>query len=172
MREGDKHLSGITVKLLDSNNTEVKTTTTNAEGYYIFDNLDKGVYKIKVSIPTKYNVTEKLVGTNIEINSKINSDGITDEITKLNSISSPLIKEEYVNGGLALKEAKLVVEYREEGTEKVLAEGYEENKLYDDSYNAINGDGKVPNNYKEVRVEGSPSGLIDKDIVKVIYYYS
>ena len=172
LMENERNLQNITVKLLDSNNTVVKTTTTDANGYYIFDNLEKKDYKVKFDAGNKYTITKKEIGSNIEINSKANLDGVTDVITKLNSLDSPLITEEFVNAGLVLKDARLVVKYLEEGTNKVLAEGYSEDKKYGDSYTTINGDGKVSQNYNEVRIEGLPSGIIDKDLTEVIYYYA
>ena len=98
----EKYLEGTTVKLLNStNNAEVTRTTTNAQGEYEFTDLAKGTYKVEVAIDDLHELTDKEVGTNKEINSKFNqSTKQTDEITKLNTISSPEIIEENVNAGI------------------------------------------------------------------------
>ena len=44
-------ISGATVKLLDATGTTVATTTTDANGYYRFDNLPAGSYAIEVATP-------------------------------------------------------------------------------------------------------------------------
>ena len=98
----EKYLEGTTVKLLNnSNNSEMTRTTTNEQGEYEFANLAKGTYKVEVEIDNLHELTEKEVGTNKEINSKFNQlSKQTDEITKLNTISSPDIIEENVNAGI------------------------------------------------------------------------
>ena len=42
---------GILVKLLDSSNTILATTTTDDAGIYVFDNLDPGAYRIEIPFP-------------------------------------------------------------------------------------------------------------------------
>ena len=98
----EKYLEGTTVKLLNnSNNSEMTRTTTNEQGEYEFANLAKGTYKVEVEIDNLHELTEKEIGTNREINSKFNQlSKQTDEITKLNTISSPDIIEENVNAGI------------------------------------------------------------------------
>ena len=62
-----------------------------SNGYYKFENLPKGEYYVQVKIPNeKYELTEKQVGTNNEINSKFNEEEKeTDKIEGLNSIDLP-----------------------------------------------------------------------------------
>ena len=98
----EKYLEGTTVKLLNNyNNSEMTRTTTNEQGEYEFANLAKGTYKVEVEIDNLHELTEKEIGTNREINSKFNQlSKQTDEITKLNTISSPDIIEENVNAGI------------------------------------------------------------------------
>ena len=98
----EKYLEGTVVKLLNStNNTEVIRTTTNTHGEYEFTDLAKGTYKVEVEIDSLHELTDKEVGTNREINSKFNqASKQTDEITKLNTISSPEIIEDNVNAGI------------------------------------------------------------------------
>ena len=100
--DGETYAEGVTLKLLNStNNAEITTTTTNAQGEYEFNNLDKGTYKVEVAIDDLHELTDKEVGTNKEINSKFNTDTKqTDEITRLNTISAPEIIEDNVNAGI------------------------------------------------------------------------
>ncbi len=100
--DGEAYIQGTTLKLLNSaNNTQIATTTTNANGEYEFNNLDKGLYKVEVAIDDLHELTDKEVGTNREINSKFNTDTKqTDEITRLNTISAPEIIEDNVNAGI------------------------------------------------------------------------
>ena len=81
----ESFIQGTTVKLLNStNNEEVTRTTTNGNGEYAFNNLDKGTYKVEVEVDNLHELTEKEVGTNREINSKFNTDTKrTDEINKI-----------------------------------------------------------------------------------------
>jgi len=41
-------VSGVTVLLFDSSDTQVRSTTTSANGYYFFDNLAPGSYYVKI----------------------------------------------------------------------------------------------------------------------------
>jgi len=47
----EKLLTGVTVRLLDANGTEVKRTLTNANGFYIFDPLPPGNYALSFVMP-------------------------------------------------------------------------------------------------------------------------
>ena len=97
----EKYLEGTTARLLNNTNIEIARTTSNAQGEYEFTDLAKGTYKVEVEIDNLHELTEKEIGTNREINSKFNqSSRQTDEITKLNTISSPEIIEENVNAGI------------------------------------------------------------------------
>lgn len=53
--DDEKGIEGIEVQLLDADDSDKKlaTVTTNADGYYLFDDLDLGNYKIKVIVPTE-----------------------------------------------------------------------------------------------------------------------
>ena len=98
----EKYLEGTVVKLLNiTNNAEVAKTTTNAQGEYEFTDLAKGTYKVEVEIDDLHELTDKEVGTNREINSKFNqTTKQTDEIKRLNTISSPELIEDNVNAGI------------------------------------------------------------------------
>ncbi|MBV5335812.1 carboxypeptidase regulatory-like domain-containing protein, partial [bacterium] len=41
-------VSGVTVLLFDNSDTQVRSTTTDANGYYFFDNLAPGSYYVKI----------------------------------------------------------------------------------------------------------------------------
>ena len=98
----EKYLEGTEVKLLSgTNNVEVTSTTTNAQGEYEFSDLAKGTYKIEVEIDDLHELTEKRVGANSEINSKFNQDTKqTDEITSLNTDTLPELIEKNINAGI------------------------------------------------------------------------
>jgi protocatechuate 3,4-dioxygenase beta subunit len=61
---GEAGLAGVTVKLLNSAGTVVSTTTTDANGNYLFDNLTPGDYSAQVVAPTGYFVSPKDQGGN------------------------------------------------------------------------------------------------------------
>ncbi len=44
----EEGIQGVVVKLYDSSNNLLATTTTNQNGYYEFDNLNSGIYKVKL----------------------------------------------------------------------------------------------------------------------------
>ena len=121
--ENEAKIKDITVELIkedgttakDVNGADIEPITTNVDGYYKFEKVAKGNYKVKVTVPTQYNVTTKNVGTDETINSKINTNGQTDLITELNTGESSSIKNQ--NAGLVLKDAKVIVRHYIEGTE-------------------------------------------------------
>ncbi|MPQ44033.1 SdrD B-like domain-containing protein [Clostridium tarantellae] len=81
---GERGLGNITVKLFRSNNLNValRTTTTNVNGKYLFDNLRAGEYTVEFSKPKDYSFTRKGIGVDISKNSKVNiGTGRTDNIT-------------------------------------------------------------------------------------------
>lgn len=55
-------LAGITVRLLDCNNNEIKTTNSSAQGIYLFDDLVPGSYKIGLIIPANYELSPYQTG--------------------------------------------------------------------------------------------------------------
>ncbi|HNF91675.1 MAG TPA: SdrD B-like domain-containing protein, partial [Accumulibacter sp.] len=70
---GENGISGVTVKLLNSSDGTVATTTTNASGNYLFSNLTPGDYKVQVVAPTGYYVSPKDQGGNDATDSDIDS---------------------------------------------------------------------------------------------------
>ena len=74
---GEAGIAGVTVKLLNSAGTAVvSTTTTDANGAYLFSNLTPADYKVQVVTPSGYLVTKKDVGSDAA-DSDIDSTGTT-----------------------------------------------------------------------------------------------
>lgn len=71
----DNNESGIpnvTVKLLDNNENQIRTTTTNNSGDYLFDNLQPGTYKVEVVKPSGYEYSPNNQGTDDSLDSDVN----------------------------------------------------------------------------------------------------
>ena len=117
--EEEKVLSNVEIKLTDElgqqvtdvNGNKVTSVKTDSNGYYKFENLPKGEYYVQVVVPSeKYELTEKQVGTNNEINSKFNEEEKeTDKITGLNSIDLPELKVSNVNAGFVKIEGSIEI---------------------------------------------------------------
>ncbi|WP_230970026.1 Ig-like domain-containing protein [Nitrogeniibacter aestuarii] len=79
---GEAGAAGVTVKLLDGSGCVVASTTTDADGYYLFDNVRAGTYQVKVIQPDGYKVTTKdASGSTWENDSDANAYGVTDCFT-------------------------------------------------------------------------------------------
>jgi serine-aspartate repeat-containing protein C/D/E len=74
---GESGIANVTVKLLNSANTVLATTTTDSSGKYLFSNLNPGDYKVQVVEPSGYYVTKQDQGSDNAKDSDINSSGIT-----------------------------------------------------------------------------------------------
>jgi serine-aspartate repeat-containing protein C/D/E len=74
---GEAGIASVTVKLLNSAGTVVATTTTNSVGEYLFSNLTPGDYKVQVVKPSGYYITKQDQGSNNNVDSDVNSSGIT-----------------------------------------------------------------------------------------------
>ncbi|KAB2964537.1 SdrD B-like domain-containing protein [Zoogloea sp.] len=61
---GEAGLAGVTVKLIDAGGSVVGTTTTGADGSYLFNNLAPGDYSAQVVAPTGYFLSGKDQGGN------------------------------------------------------------------------------------------------------------
>ena len=59
---GELGVAGVKVNLLNANNQIIATTTTNASGNYLFDNLVAGSYKVAVVRPSGFYYTKANVG--------------------------------------------------------------------------------------------------------------
>ena len=81
MQNDENKIKDIIVELLDSSNKVIKTTKTNENGLYKFENLDRGKYKVRISVNDYYYLTTKGVGEDLTKNSKFSVDTkTTDEI--------------------------------------------------------------------------------------------
>ena len=76
---GEAGLAGVTVNLLDASGSLVGTTTTNASGNYLFDQLEAGDFKVQVVKPSGYHVTKANIGF-LSADSDIGVDGSTSLI--------------------------------------------------------------------------------------------
>ncbi|MCI8291518.1 MAG: hypothetical protein HFJ25_04640, partial [Clostridia bacterium] len=180
--DGDEEfLEGITISLLNEDNTpvtflngeenvEVKTTT-DSNGYYHFEGMDKGTYKVKVDISdTEYAITTKNVGSNIEINSKFEEDGITEVITNLSNADRPLLKESNVNAGLVYKETKVIVcNYDVDTGEKIIDDIEIIGRIKDEYVVKI--PEQIPEYYELTETPQNMSGVMSQDIITVNCYY-
>ncbi|MPQ43543.1 SdrD B-like domain-containing protein [Clostridium tarantellae] len=80
---GEPGVNGVTVKLYKSSdlNNAIRTEVTQANGYYLFDNLRSGEYIVEFVKLIGYNFTIKGAGVDNTKNSKVNiSTGRTDNI--------------------------------------------------------------------------------------------
>ncbi|MFC2084140.1 SdrD B-like domain-containing protein [Bacteroidota bacterium] len=79
---GELGVQGVVVKLYDGSGTSLlNTTVTDAVGYYKFDNLVSGTYKIKFELPAGYIFTLLDQGSDDEVDSDAHSDGFTAVIS-------------------------------------------------------------------------------------------
>ena len=164
-------------QVIDAEGKVVSSVKTDENGYYKFTDLPKGNYLVKVSLPdSTYTLTEKEVGDNATINSKFNVDTkTTDIITKLNSVDLPVLTVSNVNIGFVKKDTKVIVNYKEESTGKLLADEEIIEGKADDEYTTQNKldeiNNKNNNEYEFVRVDGQTSGKMTGDTIYITYYY-
>ena len=180
----DELLENIEVSIVNENNEQVKdvygnivnSVKTDSNGYYKFENLAKGNYRVLFNYKDdRYIAVKKEVGSNTTINSKINSDFSTDVIESLNSSNSSKILVSNINAGFVKKETKVIVNYKEVGTDNILYDETEIQGRIDDKYNTENKlneiNEKYGNKYEYVRVDGNTNGTMTEDTIYVTYYY-
>ncbi len=68
---GEVGVPYVTVKLLDCNGQVLATTQTNQSGYYNFNNVEQGNYKLRYVLPAGYAFTIKDTGTNDLLDSDV-----------------------------------------------------------------------------------------------------
>ncbi|MEY4413094.1 MAG: hypothetical protein RIQ53_387, partial [Pseudomonadota bacterium] len=78
---GEAGVADVTVELLDAAGTVIATTTTDASGNYLFDNLAPGSYSVKFVTPTGYTLTTANVGADASDSDANPSTGITGTYT-------------------------------------------------------------------------------------------
>ena len=68
--------------LTDANAQPIATTTTNADGEYLFDKLLPANYLIKVEMPVEYDhFSQMQAGSDAQVDSDVNAEGLTTAIT-------------------------------------------------------------------------------------------
>ena len=104
---GEKPLAGVTVKLLDAEGKVLRTTKTDANGKYLFKEVDIGTYKVAFEDVADYFFTYK--GRNLDT---VNSDadettGVTDAFTLVSGTDNLNLDCGYVwNGGASVEIVK------------------------------------------------------------------
>ena len=80
---GDTPISGVTVYLLDATTgAKLDSTTTDANGLYLFDSLVAGDYKVQFVAPSGTSIVSKNSGTDVTKDSNPDpTTGITDAVT-------------------------------------------------------------------------------------------
>ncbi|NWF88786.1 MAG: hypothetical protein HXY50_04900, partial [Ignavibacteriaceae bacterium] len=75
---GEVGVPNVKVDLLDCSDNFIATTNTNEQGYYYFDNLNAGEYKVKFYLPNGYAFSPKDANGDDTKDSDAGLDGITD----------------------------------------------------------------------------------------------
>ena len=179
MNNNEQMLEGVKLKLvnedgstaIDIDGNEIQPVLTDKNGYYEFENMVKGNYKVQVEVTdSEKEITLKGVGVNREINSNFNSDGLTDVITSLNSAESPVLSEKNVNAGIKYKNTTVLVHHYIKGTTTKLSDDVTVNgKIYDEYTTSKARD--IPEQYELVETPVNATGTMTKNQIVVTYYY-
>ena len=79
---GEDGIADVVVELLTDGGQVIDTTMTDSEGFYRFDGLPAGDYKVRFVAPENFVFSEKYQGTNADNGSNANqSTGVTDTIS-------------------------------------------------------------------------------------------
>ncbi|MEN9892749.1 MAG: hypothetical protein RLY78_3044, partial [Pseudomonadota bacterium] len=78
---GEAGVANVTVQLLNAAGTVLATTTTDAAGNYLFDNLAPGAYTVKFVTPTGYTLTTANVGADATDSDANATTGLTGTYT-------------------------------------------------------------------------------------------
>ena len=70
-------MANVTVKLLNTSNQVIASTTTDADGNYLFSDLSVGSYAVQFASPAGYVFTTKNAGTDGEVDSDADASGRT-----------------------------------------------------------------------------------------------
>ena len=176
-------------KAVDTTGNEIPNVLTNSNGEYVFSNLAKGEYLVKIYTESNYTLTKANVGSNKEINSKFEeTDGEKESYTieNLNGIQSPEIFEENVNAGLVVRDAKIIVKYLEEDDTPETDEDNtvlkEQDELTTYERNGVQVKYKLGDNYSTspadidgyvtLRNSGNTIGTLNTEEITVTYYYT
>ena len=179
INDGEELLSNVTVTVINEDGTPaidnsgnvIPATKTDSNGDYYFEDMVKANYKIKVEVvDSEKEITIKNAGTNQEINSKFNKDKMTDVITELNSVASPVISKNYLNAGIAYKDTSVIVHHYIKDTTTKLSDDVTINGKIADTYNTTVAK-DIPEYYELVAEPTNKTGKMTKDTIEVIYYY-
>lgn len=169
--DDEEFIKNAELTLLDNEYNEIATKETDENGYYIFENIPKGKYRVKITYnDAEKEITKKEAGANAQLNSIFNANYTTDLIESLDTLESPVIFVKNVNAGIAYKDAKVVVHHYKKGTTNKLSEDVEiPGKLYD-SYETQQAE-DVENKYYLYEVPSNKNGTMLSNTTEVIYYY-
>lgn len=74
---GEVGMAGVTLVLLNSAGQVVATTTTDANGNYLFKNLPAGNYSLRITPPANYTLSPKTQGANTNLDSDFDTNSYT-----------------------------------------------------------------------------------------------
>lgn len=175
-------IEGIEVNLLDENKNTIDVTETDAFGRYEFDNLNKGIYYIKVNKSDEFNLAIKNKDNSDEDNI-FSEDGCSSKIEIKDTIENydidlamikPISISGFVWNDINWDNKKSENEY---GISKMLVKLYKDGELFSKTTTDLNGkyyfDNLNPGKYKLKFVdlknayvpttEDSITNIIDKD---------
>ncbi len=80
--DGEPGVAGVKVELVTAAGTVVRTTTTDADGKYLFDFVIPSTYTVRFTLPAEFEAfTSANAGTNDATDSDVDSDGVTGSYT-------------------------------------------------------------------------------------------
>ena len=186
MNATEEKVQGATVTLLNPDGSTAKNiyggdigpTTTNSDGYYKFENMVKGTYKVVVTTPFMQQVTIKEAGDDEKVNSKFNSNNQTDVLTRLNGTNQAVVEQDYINAGIVYQDSAgvLVHHYVEGTTNKIrIITGEEAPDVLitgkvTDRYDTVPED-RRQDCYRLIGIPENASGRMVLEQTVVIYYY-
>ena len=183
--DGDEsYIQGIKLSLKNDDNTTAKDiygntipeTTTDKNGYYKFEDMKQGKYKVVIVKDQRYEMTEKRVESNFEINSKFNDTWETDVITKFETMDNPILKQEFVNAGLIKTGGAVIVDHFIEGTTTPVPLDNGQDAQKEAIFGDIGQDYETSKTnhadyYELVAIPDNSSGTFGEEDIHVIYYY-
>ena len=181
LSDADTRLANKTVKVYDVHGNFVKQVTTDSEGVYRVDNLNKGLYYISYTLGTNQQFVD--IANSIQYASVINPEtGQSDMFSELNR--SAYFQEETIsaqnkNVGIKHRDAKVIIHHYITGTKTKVHEDTYVNTFYTDRYvtdylrtGELDGDYKDYYSYDELTAGDPVSAVVNKDSYEVIYYYN
>ena len=192
MEDNESKAENIMMEIINSETGEIASDvfgnplnniTTDEQGSYCVKGLTKGTYQVRFSLPENTYVTEKNVGNDEKVNSKINTDiqdnkVISDVLVKLNTDNlSELENEEYINLGLIQETGIVEIQYVEKIedstgsiTENQIRDSIEISGPIDSSFNIANKEINIAN-YQRTTDEFEKEGFFtkEKQIIKIYY---